>query len=275
MRRLMFDREWELIIVDNGSVDETASIIREFTCTSSVRVIYVFEAIPGLGNAHNAALRIARGDILAFTDDDCYPAANFLEQVWAAFADPSLGYITGRITLYDPVDYPETVALSTTPHTFPGGSFIRGGAVQGANMAFRRRVLLDIGGFDPLFGPGSQFNAEDVDAASRASALGWKGEYRPEVLVQHHHGRKKADVPGLWKSYAIGRGAYHMKLLLNQRRFQWFARSVYELWRYTRKWDRKAPLWETAGAMKYAYLHFARAFRTRDSHKRTLSPRPR
>jgi cellulose synthase/poly-beta-1,6-N-acetylglucosamine synthase-like glycosyltransferase len=269
---LVFDREWELIIVDNGSVDKTGSIVSEFTRAFSVPVIYLFEAKPGLGNAHNAALSIARGDILAFTDDDCYPAANFLEQVWAAFVNPSLGYIAGRITLYDPADYPVTVALSTRPRAFPAGSFLRGGAVQGANMAFRRRVLLDVGGFDPLFGPGSQFNAEDIDVASRASARGWNGEYRPEVVVQHHHGRKETDVPALERSYAMGRGAYQMKLLLNQRRFWWSARRVYELCWCTISGDPRAPFWETVGAIKYAYLHFARGSRTRVSHKGPLSP---
>jgi glycosyltransferase involved in cell wall biosynthesis len=264
VRRITFERCWELVIVDNGSVDETAMVVKEeLSSTSCITVTYVLETKPGLANAHNAALRVARGEILAFIDDDCYPANDFLSKVWAAFADPSVGYISGRIMLHDPTDYPVTINESMTPRTFPSGSFIRTGNVQGANMSFRRRVLLDMGGFDPLFGPGSLFNAEDVDAAGQASAMGWNGLYCPEVIVSHHHGRKAGDVARLERSYAIGRGAYHMKLLLHGHRFSWFARSIYELcwWRVRR--NPGALLWEMVGGFKYAYLSTTQAFRNK------------
>src|SRR5262249_41238345 len=140
----------------------------------------------------------------------------------------SLGYITGRIILHDPADHPITINESNVPRMFPGRSFIVAGLVQGANMAFRRTVLREIGGFDPLFWPGAAFNAEDVDAAARASAMGWSGQYRPEVVVRHHHGRKASDGPRVRRSYAIGRGAYHMKLLLSGE-FALFAQSFYEI----------------------------------------------
>jgi glycosyltransferase involved in cell wall biosynthesis len=269
VRRIIFEQPWELILVDNGSVDKTDNVIQEFIETVSVPATYVFEPVPGLANAHNAGLTAARGEILAFTDDDCYPAEDFLTQIWSAFADPSVGYITGRIMLHDPTDYPLGINEALSPHTFPGGSFVRVGSVHGANMAFRRQVLIDIGGFDPLFGPGSLFNTEDADAAARASVIGWLGQYCPDVVVRHHHGRKESDIASLMKSYAIGRGAYHMKLLLNQGQFRWFARSVYEL-RNRRKWHRWATLWETVGAAKYAYLYLSRALRARLTRRHAL-----
>jgi glycosyltransferase involved in cell wall biosynthesis len=261
VRLITFERPWEVIIVDNGSEDETAAVIRDFVGTTSVPVTYVFEPKPGLGNAHNAALVIARSDILAFTDDDCYPAHDFLSEVWSAFQDPSVGYITGRIMLHDPADFPTTIVESATPRVFPGGSFIPTG-MNGANMAFRRRVLVDIGGFDPLFGPGSLFNAEDMDAAGRASAIGWTGQYRPEVIVRHHHGRNVSDVAGLWKSYGIGLGAYHMKLLLRGHQFVWFALGVYGVLRRGRG-HRREILWEAVGATKYAYVYVTQVARNR------------
>jgi glycosyltransferase involved in cell wall biosynthesis len=274
--RITFEQPWELILVDNGSVDKTANVIQKFIETVSVPATYVFESAPGLANAHNAGLRAARGEIVAFTDDDCYPAEDFLAQLWAAFADPSVGYITGRITLHDPTDHPTSINESLSPRTFPPGSFLRSGWVQGANMAFRRQVLLDIGGFDPLFGPGSLFNAEDVDAAARAGAIGWSGQYCPYVVVRHHHGRKRSDLAPLLRSYALGRGAYHMKLLLNQRRFWWFARSfLYELWRWRVKWEPEAPLWETVGAAEYAYLHLSRVLRVRLTRNHASLTHPR
>jgi len=263
VRRIAFDRPWESIIVDNGSTDETPAVVREFIKTTNVRAIYLFEPRRGKSKGLNTASETASGQILAFTDDDCYPAPDFLSKVWSAFDDPSVGYIGGRIMLYDPADHPITINDSMTPVTFPARSFVCAGCVQGANMAFRRRVLLDIGGFDPLFGPGALFAAcEDIDAVGRASAMGWKGEYHPEAVVRHHHGRKAADAAALWKWYAIGRGAYHMKLLLKGHQFLWFARSVYQLrWRY--KTSRTTVLWELVGAAKYAYIYLTQTLRSR------------
>jgi glycosyltransferase involved in cell wall biosynthesis len=263
VRRITFDRPWELIIVDNASTDETAAVVREFSKTTNVRTIYLFEPRQGKSKGLNTALEIATGQILAFTDDDCYPAPEFLSQVWSVFDDPLVGYIGGRVMLHDPADYPISINESVTPVTFPARSFVCAGCIQGANMAFRRRVLFDMGGFDPLFGPGGLFTAaEEIDAVGRASAMGWKGKYRPEVVVQHHHGRKAADAAALWKWYAIGRGAYHMKLLLKGHQFLWFARSIYQLrWRY--KTSRTTVLWELVGAAKYVYIYLLQTLGSR------------
>ena len=263
VQSIRFDRPWELIIVDNASTDDTAEGVRDFIAATDVRAMYLFEPKQGKCHGLNSALEIASGQILAFTDDDCYPAPDFLSQVWSAFEDPSVGYIGGRVMLHDPTDYPMTINESMMPLTFPAGSFVCAGSIQGANMAFRRRVLLDIGGFDPLFGPGALLPAgEEIEAVGRASAMGWKGEYHPEIVVRHHHGRKAADTVGLWKSYAIGRGAYHMKLLLKGHQFLWFARSVYQLrWRY--RTSRTTVFWELVGAAKYGYVYLTETLRNR------------
>jgi glycosyltransferase involved in cell wall biosynthesis len=266
VRHISFERPWELIIVDNGSTDGTAAVVKEFVNSTGIRAVYLFEPKPGKSTGLNTALGVARGLILAFTDDDCYPAPDFLAQIWSAFDDPSVGYIGGRIMLHDPADYPITIDESVTPRIFPARSFVCAGCVQGANMAFRRKVLLDIGGFDAAFGPGAPFHSgEDIEAVGRASAMGWKGNYRPEVVVGHHHGRKAADAAALWKYYAIGIGAFHMKILLRGRQFLWFARSVYQLrWRY--KTSRTFLLWEMVGAAKYGYLYMTETLRSRLGH---------
>jgi len=249
VRNIAPARRWELIVVDNNSTDDTAAVVEGFAAVAPMPVRYVFEPRPGLGNAHNAGLRIAEGEILAFTDDDCYPAADFVDRVCSSFSkDRPIGYISGRIMLHDRADHPITVNESLTPRRFPGGSFIQTGDVQGANMAFRKRALLSIGRFDPLFGPGSWFNAEDVDAAGCASAVGWKGQYRPDVVVWHHHGRKAFEAPCMAKSYAIGRGAYHMKLLLRSGEFLWFVRSILGLRRRC-KISSGTLLWEQVGPL--------------------------
>ena len=257
VRHIIFDRPWEIIIVDNGSSDETAAVVREFISSAPATVSFLSEPRPGKSNALNKALAIAQGEIAVFTDDDCYVERDFLERVWSAFRNPKVGYITGCILLHDPGDYRVAVKESNEPLTFSGRSFLHTGSVIGANMAFRRSVLAQIGGFDPLFGPGSPFYAgEDVDVASRASAIGWMGQYRPEIIVRHHHGRKASDFAHLAKGYSIGRGAYHMKLLLRGHEVKWFLRSVCSLPRRMRRY-RRLIIWETFGAAMYFY-HYLR-----------------
>jgi cellulose synthase/poly-beta-1,6-N-acetylglucosamine synthase-like glycosyltransferase len=262
VRQITWERDWELVIVDNGSTDETPAIVQEFVRTAPINAVCVLEPEPGKSNGLNAALKIARGEILAFTDDDCYPAADFLTRIWAAFLDPSVGYITGRIMLHDPSDYPYTVNESTVPLKFPARKFLRPGAVPGANMAFRRSILLDIGGFDPMFGPGTPYVVEDHDVAVRAGAKGWSGLYCPEVVVRHHHGRKAADVPRMARLYGMGAGAHHMKLLLRQREYGLFASAVYDFgYRYAR--SKRLALWEVIGALSYVGNHLADALSRR------------
>jgi len=257
--RIVCEPPWELIITNNGSDDQTAIVVGEFAKTAPFPVRHVVEPKPGLGNARNTGMAAARGQILAFTDDDCYPDPDFLTRVLSAFRDPSAGYITGRILLHDPNDFPIAINESAEPLTFPARSIVNPGGVQGANMAFRRAVLDEIGGFDPLFGAGSLFPAEDLDAACRASAAGWKGQYRPEIVVRHHHGRTESDAAHMWRSYGVGTGACYMKLFLRGPRR---VRLVRFLW-YVHRRD-KCPSGfipgEAVGAAKYAYLRTTQAF---------------
>jgi glycosyltransferase involved in cell wall biosynthesis len=213
--RLNFERDRELILVDNGSTDDTGALIRDFAADVGFPVIPVYENRPGLGRARNAGLAAARGEIIVFTDDDCYPLHDFLDRVVEAFALPELGYLGGAIRLYDPSDAALTISYLTESRVLPPRRFLWPGLVQGANMAFRRAALDEIGGFDPGFGPGTPFVADDIDAAARASAAGWTGLFLAEAVVLHDHGRKASDAKRLLEIYDRGRGAYYAKLLLD------------------------------------------------------------
>jgi glycosyltransferase involved in cell wall biosynthesis len=204
---------WELIVVDNGSSDDTAAVVAAFAAEQRFPVRCVSQPVKGLSNARNAGVAVAIGDLVFFTDDDCYVESGTLDAVAAAFADPGIGYASGRVRLFDPDDYPVTINESLQPLRFPARRFLPAGMVKGANLAFRRAVLDAIGPFDPLFGSGGLFPSEDADAAMRASLAGWDGAYDPDIVVWHHHGRKQADVADLYRSYDIGRGAFHAKLI--------------------------------------------------------------
>jgi glycosyltransferase involved in cell wall biosynthesis len=215
--------DWELIVVDNGSTDATADIVRSFQERHPGRIQYVLEPRPGASRGRNAAVRASSGSILVFSDDDCYPEQDYLQRIEEAFvAEPTIAYLSGRIELFDPNDAPETIRTSMRPEYYEGHRYIGSGKVVGANMAFRRTVFETVGMFDPLLGPGTPVNgAEDQDMGIRASMSGLRGRYCPEAVVYHHHGRSISEVAKLRGSYNIGRGGMNMKLLLSTKTF-WY-----------------------------------------------------
>lgn len=205
----------EIVLVDNASRDATPRLLAGFAATAALPVVLAHEPRPGLAAARNAGATAARAPLLAFIDDDCYPAPDLLDRWVDAFADASVGFGGGRVLLHDPDDAPVTIRTETTPRRFVPGMMIAPGTVHGANMAFRREALLAVGGFDPVLGPGARFNFEDLDATSRVLDAGYAGVYVPEPVVYHHHRRRDPrELARLRRSYAHGVGAYYASRLL-------------------------------------------------------------
>lgn len=244
--------DWELIVVDNGSTDATADIVRSFQTDHPGRIHYVFEPRPGLSRGRNAALQASSGSILVFSDDDCYPEPDFLQRIDAVFlAEPDISYLSGRIELFDPNDAPETIKTSTRPEYFDSHRYIGSGKVVGANMAFRRTVFEAVGLFDPLLGAGTSLSsAEDQEMTMRASMNGFRGKYCPEAVVYHHHGRSVSEAAKLHGGYNIGRGGMNMKLLLSAKSFRYGVLGWLSLGK--RMLRRQSSLRdELTGAMRY------------------------
>jgi glycosyltransferase involved in cell wall biosynthesis len=215
LTRLQYSPPWEVVIVDNGSKDETQDVIKNFS--GSLLLKTVVEPQAGLGRARNRGWTTAQGDIVAFTDDDCYPAQDFLSSVVRCFEeDRRLGFIGGRILLHDPDDYPITIQEKACRQVISPGEFLRAGLIQGANFACRRRALESVGGFDQRFGAGALFACEDIDLMARMLARGWPGAYEPRLLVYHHHRRKtQQEAFRLIRQYDRARGACYCKCILN------------------------------------------------------------
>jgi hypothetical protein len=236
IKRIEFSGTWEVIVVDNGSRDETQAVVEEAAKAISAPVKCIYVGEPGAGRARNAGCLESHGRIIAATDDDCYPAANFLSAVVRAFEDQSLGFVTGRVELFDPTDAPLTINTSREPRRYAPGRYINPDGIIGGNLSFRREALAAVGGYDQRLGPGTPLVGDDVDAVARVSHAGWAGAYDPAVLIWHHHGRKPAEAKARMGDYHIARGAYHVAYLL---RGQWlnFARAVASL-----RW-RMGPIW--------------------------------
>lgn len=242
---------WELILVDNGSTDATPAVTQGFAVGAPCRVIVAREPQPGLARARNAGLAHATGDLFVFTDDDCYVRPDFLVRMSQVFSEFDVGYAGGRVLLHDPTDAPITILEGQSPESIEARRFMPPGIIIGANMAFTRALLKDIGGFDPIFD--SRRVCDDIDFLSRACWAGWRGRYDPRPTVAHHHGRKPgADVARLLSQYQRGRGAYYMKRVLDAE-----SRAAY-LWAWQRtlrdylgRGDLRGPLNVFTGTFSY------------------------
>jgi glycosyltransferase involved in cell wall biosynthesis len=245
----------QLVVVDNGSTDGTWQWLQSLESTPNFRINLVSEPTAGLSRARNTGVRHALGDIIAFTDDDCYPTESFLDDVLDAFSAGGIDYCGGRVLLHDPADLPVSINTSTTPRVFSPNSFIPAGVISGANMAFSRTLLDVVGAFDVGLGAGSVTrSAEDTDFLFRSSWCGFKGMYTPVLTVRHHHERRSsADRFSIAAAYDVGRGAYYAKHLLKRQTRLVMLKNWYWATDLRSKSGRGILLHELCGAALYLW----------------------
>jgi len=209
----------EIVVVDNGSEDQTPTVIEKWAKNSPFPVRHLVESRTGLSRAHNAALKIAQGDLLAFTDDDCCLNENYVNDLLRHDAkDTELVLRGGRIELGDPTDLPLTI--KTSPDIIQWKRSLNSarsqpipGQINGCNMTMRRALVQKIGYFDENFGPGSAMGSGgDSDYLFRAYLAYCALEYVPNMTVIHFHGRKSpCQGYNLLRNYLKGTGAVYAK----------------------------------------------------------------
>jgi glycosyltransferase involved in cell wall biosynthesis len=211
----------EIIVVDNGSTDWTPAVIDECAQRSPVPVKALSEPRIGKACALNRALRVAEGELLAFTDDDCrLHREHVCDLLRHAAGDAGLVMRGGRIELGDPTDLPFTIDMRPTVIRWSlSANSARheniAGQIAGCNMTARRALIERLGPFDENFGPGSRIGSgEDTDYVFRAYLAGATLEHVPDMTVFHHHGRKTvADGQRLFERYMIGSGGLNAKYI--------------------------------------------------------------
>lgn len=168
--------DFEILVVDDGSTDATASLARRFP----VRVIS--EGRLGLSGARNLGLERATGDLVAYIDADAWADPDWLTYLAIAL-EPADAACAGGPNLPPPDDPPVAQCVARAPgrptHVLLDNE--RAEHVPGCNMAFRRHRLLEIGGFDPLY----RAAGDDVDVCWRLQDRGYSIRFHPAAIVWH------------------------------------------------------------------------------------------
>ena len=207
----------ELIIVDNGSKDNSLEIIKKFQADSPFDVKIFIEKKKGNSFCCNKGIKNSKGSIIIFTDDDCYFSKNYLQIAQNIFKNEAIAFASGRVLLYDKNDCSIMTCTNTKPKIIDVRSLAGLPKIIGANMIIRKSVIKNTGPFDIMFGPGSEFAGNDIDYISRVLIKGYKGVYDPTLVVYHHHGRKETKVIlNQERYYAKGIGAQYCKRILNR-----------------------------------------------------------
>jgi GT2 family glycosyltransferase len=226
---------FEVLVVDNApSTRETLAVVRQRSGVDA-RIRYVRELRPGLSCARNRGLGEARGELVAFTDDDVVVDPGWLDGVVRGFArSPSVACVTGlvpsaRLDNAEQRYFDRRVswAVSCTPRRYdphpdlqasPLYPYAAGQFGTGANFAFRTAVLRALGGFDEALGAGAPAGGgEDLDVFVRTILAGHVIAYEPAAIVWHEHRDELGQLRRQLFNYGVGLAAFATKYLSDRR----------------------------------------------------------
>ena len=179
--------DWEVIVVDDGSKDQTAAIAAEYGFT----VLRITNH--GLGYARNVGLLAATGEIVAYIDDDVRPDPDWLTLLAHTFMTTHHAAVGGP-NFAPPEDGPIAECVSHSPGN-PVQVLVsdeEAEHIPGCNLAIRKSSLEAIGGFDPRF----RVAGDDVDVCWRLRERGWTLGFNPAAFVWHH---RRNSIRAYWK----------------------------------------------------------------------------
>jgi GT2 family glycosyltransferase len=229
---------FDLTVIDQSTTNATRRVVEPLAAADSrLRYVHIDEA--GLSRAYNCGIDRTKGELLAFTDDDCIVAPDWLSSVAKAFeAEPDGELLYGQVVAAgeSPDDIRKTPALAIQVAerlSKKDGFKVFG---MGANFAARRSLFSSIGGFDTVLGGGGALrSSQDFDLAYRAYRGGHVILLRPEVSLRHDGRRETEDWPALLTAYGTGDGAFYTKHIR--------CRDPYALWLLARQVGETSAKW--------------------------------
>jgi glycosyltransferase involved in cell wall biosynthesis len=287
--------EWEVLVVDNNSTDQTREVVEEFNRRYPERFRYLFEPKPGKSHALNAGIHGARGEILAFIDDDVTVEPPWLHNLTSALHDGKWAGAGGRTLPASAFSPPRWLALSG-PLSMVGilyAHFDIGDAPcelhcapYGANMAFRRGMFEKHGSFRTDLGPSPHNEIprpnEDTEFGRRLMAAGEHLRYEPSAIVYHPVSEARIERQyflGWWFDYGRALVRENGKSQDTGEILKVIGKALPITLRWIRTFNpqlrfyRKCWVWVAAGEVVEIYRQARGAKASRDRLMRQASPR--
>jgi glycosyltransferase involved in cell wall biosynthesis len=177
-KQTLAPEHYEVTVVDDGSTDGSADAAAQ----SGVRVIR--QAHRGAAAARNAGIAAAHGEVVLFTDADCSPAPDWIEQMASSMADPAIAGAKGAYRTRQRGFIPRFVQMEYRDRYDRMAGQEEIDFVDTYAAAYRRNLLVESGGFDETF-PGAA--VEDVDLSYRLASQGHRMVFNPRAIVCHRH----------------------------------------------------------------------------------------
>lgn len=227
---------YEVLVVDTPLDGEPPLRFKRGDLDEDVSVRVLLEPEPGISLARNTGLREASGEFVVFADDDVDVGPSWLAALIAGFdRGERVGAVSGPTlpaTLERPTERwfegfgglqrgfeARLFSLDDPPAAEPLFPFVPGALGSGRSMAFRRRTLLELGGFDEALGPPTPTLAgEDIEALLRVLLAGNQVVHEPAALVRHAHPRDYAMLRRRMWGYGLGLSACVTRSVLHRPR---------------------------------------------------------
>jgi glucosyl-dolichyl phosphate glucuronosyltransferase len=279
---------WEILVADNSSNDGTRAVVDGFMRCHPGRFRYVVEPCQGKSNALNTAIAAAKGDVLAFADDDVTVHPQWLSRLTAPVVNGPWVGSGGRVIAQWKSAAPDWLDPESWMVPGPIVQFdrdLQAGRLNetpvGTNMAFRKSMFERYGGFRADLGPrpGSEIRNEDSEFARRLLQAGEPLFYEPSAIVYHpvpeNRLRKdyflkwwfdkgRSDIRESGISSAIRWRVSGIPLQIVRRLIRWVVQWMFTLDRKGR-FDCKVRVWRLAGETQESRKASARSFLQRQT----------